>query len=370
MINDSEIAAKRFWEAVCENDVETARTLLEQDSTLASRDFRPEGERDPHTDGFPLHMACARGHAEIAKLLVSHGADVDAKSPTERQKELGMPLWWSVDRRDYELANFLLDHGADLDAYAWANATMVERLYEYAVEDGAPVEVVRKGFSRYLGTVVDSPVDENAPESVKLLDRVLSSGGRPSLGSIVQAEYYSLIEELLKKCPEKPGSDDRNVFESLGDMASWFGRPKVIDLAMNHCPSLHTVENAKKWIGRAIVSHNRFGSVEDYYSLVEGQLLFLQDSGEVESAVEDDSFLPHHKVAKDYLWPDHYGYGESKSSVESMIQLSELLIGHGFDPHRANADGTTPVALAEGRRKEGHDGMTEYIAYLKGIDGT
>ena len=370
----SESVLKQFWEAVCGNDVAATRRLLNQDPSFASRDFRPVSERNPHTDGFPLHKACAMGHVEIAKLLVSHGADVDAVSPTEEQKELGMPLWWAVDRRDYSLANFLLDHGADVGAYAWANATMVERLYEHAVEDGAQVEVVRKGFVHYLGAVEDAPVADDAPESVKLLDRVLSSGGRPSPGSIVQAEYYSLVEELLRKCPEEPGSKhdnpQGNVFESLCNAASWYGRPKVMELAMAYCPHLHSPKHAKRAISRAIISHNRFGSVEDYYALIEAQLKYLKEDGELSSVIEGGSFLPHHKVASDYLWPDHYGYGDSQSSVESMIELSKLLISFGFEPNRVDANGVAPLALAEERRKKDHPGMTEYIAFLKEIDAS
>ena len=89
----SPISQSPFWKAVCSNDVETARELLEKHPSLASQDFRPENERNPHTDGFPLHKACATGNAEMAKLLLENGADVDARSPTEEQKELGMPLW-------------------------------------------------------------------------------------------------------------------------------------------------------------------------------------------------------------------------------------------------------------------------------------
>ena len=367
-------SALSFWEAVCNNDVESARQFLEKDSTLASMDFRTEKDRNPHTDGFPLHKACAAGHEEMAKLLLEHGADVDAKSPTEKQKELGMPIWWAVDRRRYSLANLLLDHGADVGAYAWANATMVDRLYEYAVEDGAPVEVIRKGFSHYLGTSEETPVSSNAPESVKLLDRVLSRGGQPAFIAIVEAEYYELVEELLQKCPEMAGTkhDDPKgtVFENLFNAASWLGRPKVIELAMSSCPHLHTPELALRAVGRAIVSHNRFGSVDDYYRLIESQLKYLKEEGVLPSIINDGSFLPHHKMGKDYLWPDHYGYGESCSSVESMIELTKLLIRFGFDDlHRADSDGKTPLSLAQDRK--GHPGMTEYVAFLKskGYDG-
>jgi len=44
--------------------------------------------------------------------------------------------------------------------------------------------------------------------------------------------------------------------------------------------------------------------------------------------------------------------------------VTELLIQFGFDDlHRADADGKTPLMLAEER--EGHDGIAEYVAFLK-----
>ena len=361
------VSESPFWTAVCSNDIETARQLLDKDSSLASRDFRPEADRDPHTEGYPLYKACAAGHAEMAKLLLDHGADIDAKSPTERQKELGMPIWWAVDRRDYSLANHLLDRGADVGAFAWANATMVDRLYEYAVQDGAPVEVVRKGFSRYLGKSDEAPVSADAPESVKLLDRVLSLGGQPTMGMIVEANYYALVEELLQTCPEMPGTrhdtPQGTVFECLCNASSWTGHPKVMEMAMTHCPELHSPTHAKHAIARAIISHNRFGTVDDYYRLIETQLKYLEEQGALASSIQDDTLLPHHKTAKHYLWPNHYGYGESQSSVETMIELTELFIRFGFDDlHRADADGKTPLMLALERTE--HPGLDQYVAYL------
>lgn len=57
-----------FWMAVCNNDVETARQLLDKDSSLASRDFRMKKDRNAHTNGFPLYKARVEGYEELAKL--------------------------------------------------------------------------------------------------------------------------------------------------------------------------------------------------------------------------------------------------------------------------------------------------------------
>ena len=66
-----------LWLAIENGDVAAARTLLEDDPALVSRDFRLESEQDPHTFGFPLVRAVDTGNVEMIALLLDHGAEVD-----------------------------------------------------------------------------------------------------------------------------------------------------------------------------------------------------------------------------------------------------------------------------------------------------
>jgi len=60
-----------------------------------------------------LHRVCLYKHYEVAQLLISHGADVNAKS---NNKET--PLMWAVcyTAADYNFVKLLIDHGADVSA--------------------------------------------------------------------------------------------------------------------------------------------------------------------------------------------------------------------------------------------------------------
>lgn len=59
----------------------------------------------------PLHSAAAAGEAGIARLLIAHGANVNAA-----QAELGFtPLHEAALNGDIEFAKLLLEHGADVD---------------------------------------------------------------------------------------------------------------------------------------------------------------------------------------------------------------------------------------------------------------
>jgi len=57
----------------------------------------------------PLGRAEARGHHEIADLLLSKGAKIDDTD------ELGTPLWWAASRGDAKRVATLLERGADVN---------------------------------------------------------------------------------------------------------------------------------------------------------------------------------------------------------------------------------------------------------------
>lgn len=359
-----------FWQAVESGDVEVARKLLVDDPSLANRDFRPAADQDSHTNGFPLVKAATTGDGAMVKLLLDHGADVNAKSPREDQRELGVPIMQAFERGFYDVVTLLLDHGASLDAHGYCYPALVELLYEAARKEGAPRELARKGFHRYLGETEVQKVPEDAHQVVKLFDRVLTMGGQPSMESLVLAEYYELIEELLCSCPEAPGTQHDyppgTVFETLCNGASWHGYPKVLKLAMRCCPTLFTPDQSLRAISRAIISHNRDGLASDYYELIETQLKFLRDQGELESVIEDGRLLPHFALAKDYLWPGWYGNEQEPSSVEAMIQLSELFTTYGFvELNRVDPE-SGETALERARARVDHPGLDRFADYLVG----
>ncbi len=359
-----------FWLAVLSNDVATARRLLESDPTLVSRDFRPEEKQDLHPQGFPLVQAARLGHLEMVKLFLEHGADVNAKTPHEEQREFATPLGYAVKRKDYEMANLLLDHGSSVAGYFWCTESTFDTVFAAAREDGASQEIVRRGLRQYLGEVDVPTVSDDAPDSVKLYDRFLTLGGQPSMESIVRSGYNDIVEELLVKVPEAPGTQydypRGTVFENLFHAATWYGYAEVVDLAMRCCPELVTIKEAARGVGSALVSHNRDGTVEDYYQLIDTQLSYLKDQGALETIIAEGKLQPHYILAKNYLRPTSYENESSPSSLESMIELSELLVRYGFDDFNyvEPKSGQTALARAEARTREGHPGMEAYAAYL------
>ena len=65
----------------------------------------------------PLHLASRKGHVDVARMLVEHGADVSAQD-----KYGWTPLHWASTKGQGDVARMLVEHGADVsaqDEYGW-----------------------------------------------------------------------------------------------------------------------------------------------------------------------------------------------------------------------------------------------------------
>ena len=126
------------FEASAVGRTDRLRELLDEDSTLANAWAE---------DGFqPLGLASFFGHVETARLLVERGADVSSASRNEMKV---MPLHSAAATGDadtrYELAKLLLEHGADPNARQQDDYTPLmaadqhgdERLRDLLVAHGA-----------------------------------------------------------------------------------------------------------------------------------------------------------------------------------------------------------------------------------------
>ncbi|HXA51847.1 MAG TPA: ankyrin repeat domain-containing protein, partial [Candidatus Acidoferrum sp.] len=97
-------AAYNIYLAAVFGDMPYVRDALARDASLAN--FEETSQMRP------ISAAARRNDLEMAKLLLSHGADPSA---AEHGAPLGQALWLAVYQGQYEMAKLLLEHGANPD---------------------------------------------------------------------------------------------------------------------------------------------------------------------------------------------------------------------------------------------------------------
>ena len=93
--------------AVIEGDIQAVKQHLAAGADVNAKDGN---------EWTPLHYAAANGHKEIAELLITKGANVNAKdddggTPNAKDEDGGTPLDGVISRKHPKIADLLRKHG-------------------------------------------------------------------------------------------------------------------------------------------------------------------------------------------------------------------------------------------------------------------
>jgi ankyrin repeat protein len=147
----------------------------------------------------PLHMAARYANATAARLLIDHGADVNAAD-----EKLKVPLHEAVKSKDGAVARLLIAHGADICALdVSGNSALVTasryghtEIVDMLLEAGDPVptkqldEAASEALHHWQDVVVERLVQKGAKQPLLRLRRVSS------------AHFSSTSEEYRQSTPE------------------------------------------------------------------------------------------------------------------------------------------------------------------------
>lgn len=101
-------AAPGLFEAAALGLADVVRDLVDRDPALVNA--------YSHDGWTPLHLASFFGHRDLAAFLLERGADVDARSQSERFARSNTPLHAAAANRRLEVAELLVARGADVNA--------------------------------------------------------------------------------------------------------------------------------------------------------------------------------------------------------------------------------------------------------------
>jgi ankyrin repeat protein len=195
-------APATLLEAVQADDVPAARQFISAGAGLEARDAK---------GWTPLIIALNGPHAEMARLLVEKGADVNAKSASAIGNTA---LCWAAQSNDPALIDLMLQHGADLNARSRNGMTALyvavmlkkERAAEHLISKGARIDqLAYLSEGKHLFTPLMCAVSAG---NVRMVDLLLKHGanlekknnlGRTALFFAVGREQSEMLKHLIAR---------------------------------------------------------------------------------------------------------------------------------------------------------------------------
>ena len=169
-------------QAVTDNSIQQVQILIEKGVDVNQPKF--DGS-DPHVRGTPLHAAAYKGYEEIAELLISNGASLEAKNHKD-QTALQVAAFWN----NSNIVKLLLSRGANVDARDMlkrtplhlatqqGNCGIIQLLLDYNADINA--------FKGHGKTPLQIAIIQNDLKATKIL---LKNGANPNLAPTNQLGF-------------------------------------------------------------------------------------------------------------------------------------------------------------------------------------
>lgn len=176
-----------------------------------------------------LHKAAREGDADRVRKLLDAGADVNVRNANKQRLQY-TPLHWAARNGHLEIAEILISRGADLDAEDPAYSTPLylaaeegyPKVVEFLISKGAEVNV-KSSWSGY------TPLHRAAWGPVALRKHI---GGRTVWEAELNENYLKIVGVLLEKGAKVNARD--NDGETPLDQAMKNGEKEIVDLLRKH----------------------------------------------------------------------------------------------------------------------------------------
>lgn len=144
------MSEREFFAAVRDDDLDRVAAILAEKPDLANARIRGDStlldervwvnkqkvamDDDDDRDATALHYAAFHGNVALARLLLDHGADVDAIA-YENNHEMTPPVVLAAWEGGIEMLRLLLDRGADPNGRSSNGVTPLSTAIRHGLED-------------------------------------------------------------------------------------------------------------------------------------------------------------------------------------------------------------------------------------------
>ncbi|CAL1689721.1 unnamed protein product [Lasius platythorax] len=336
-----------------------------------------------------LHIAAERGCLQIVEHLLKHGAHVNS-TYTSTSREGYTPLHLAVEKGSEEIIKLVLNRGANVDAKGENDITSLhiaaERGYleivEHLLKHGAHVNSAYTSTCREGYTPLHLAVKESSEEIIKLLlsrsANVDAKGenGITALHIAAKGGYLPIVEHLLKHGAHVNSAYTSTRWKDYTPLhfAVEKGSEEIIKLLLNRGANV----NAK---GKYGITSLHIAAERGYLQIVEH---LLKHGARVNSAYTStgrEGYTPlylaveegHEKVVKLLL---EYGANVDAKEIDGItslhiaanggyLQIVKHLLKHGAHVNSANTstcwEGYTPLHFAVKEAKKGYLQIVDHL---------
>jgi len=315
--------ANTLYEAAAYGDVELAKTLISSGADVNT----------PNSWGWtPLYFAVSNGHRNIARLLIENGADFHGAD------EDGITLLHRVVERGYmDIATLLVDKGVDVNAKSDSGQT--------------PLHFASRSCNRELTKLlITKGADINAKNNI----------GHTSLHIAARNAQKDIVELLLAKGADFKAQTSNG--RTAAGVAKENGHTEIVELLRKHANQSGTTEEIM-----TIHDYAAVGDMEQIELLVSKGMDVNAKTQRGATALHWAAYQGRRDVAECLIsngaginTKDNYGFTPLHLAViRGQKDMVELLIAKGVDINVRNNAGQTPLKLATNRAR------TEVVELLK-----
>jgi formylglycine-generating enzyme required for sulfatase activity len=249
--------ANSLHQAVRAKDLVTLESLLTTATDLNVDDTVKNGIT-------PLHLAAASDFFPAAKLLIEHGADVNAKTSTGFT-----PLHWAASKNAVDSIQVLIDNGANIDAKAlsgitplhWAASKNATDAVKLLIAAGADINAHTKlGYTPLHMAIKNNPYSASAVLLAKAQADLEEQAGFLAVDELqddedsalqTNAQPQTVSSELPDKQPPRTARPGSFLDVPLGTgcdlefvwvdtLKIWFGKYEISNIQYRHFDTKHS----------------------------------------------------------------------------------------------------------------------------------